>query len=168
MLTGFWYRALPADRVHRHNLYKATLLEIPLVIGRDRLGHPPSPCATPQVPTAVCRCTAAGSTERIWSVDITDGSSTCTMASADTDPSAHRRPKSLKVDRIYSRAAIPAKSKTVLSGSTFRIRPPPGAQDSPRPPSPRRSAANRKIHQQIQSRLPAGRNARQHRPRHHR
>ena len=35
MLTGFWYRALPADRVHRHQLHKATLLEIPLVIGRD-------------------------------------------------------------------------------------------------------------------------------------
>ena len=40
MLTGFWYRALPADRVHRNQLHKATLLEIPLVIGRDRQGHP--------------------------------------------------------------------------------------------------------------------------------
>ena len=40
MLTGFWYRALPADRVHRNRLQKAMLLEIPLVIGRDRLGHP--------------------------------------------------------------------------------------------------------------------------------
>ena len=40
MLTGFWYRALPADCVHRNRLYKATLLEIPLVIGRDRLGQP--------------------------------------------------------------------------------------------------------------------------------
>src|ERR1017187_6444004 len=30
----------PADRVHRNQLYKATLLEIPLVIGRDRLGQP--------------------------------------------------------------------------------------------------------------------------------
>ena len=34
MLTGFWYRALPADRVHRNQLCKATLLELPLVIGR--------------------------------------------------------------------------------------------------------------------------------------
>jgi phenylpropionate dioxygenase-like ring-hydroxylating dioxygenase large terminal subunit len=40
MLTGFWYRALPADRVAPRQLYKATLLEIPLVIGRDREGHP--------------------------------------------------------------------------------------------------------------------------------
>ena len=40
MLTGFWYRAIPADRVHRNQLHKATLLEIPLVIGRDRIGKP--------------------------------------------------------------------------------------------------------------------------------
>ena len=40
MLTGFWYRALPADRVHRNQLQKAMLLEIPLVLGRDRQGQP--------------------------------------------------------------------------------------------------------------------------------
>jgi phenylpropionate dioxygenase-like ring-hydroxylating dioxygenase large terminal subunit len=40
MLSGFWYRALPADRVHRNQLHKAMLLEIPLVIGRDRAGRP--------------------------------------------------------------------------------------------------------------------------------
>ena len=40
MLTGFWYRALPGDRVHRNQLHKAMLLEIPLVIGRDRRGQP--------------------------------------------------------------------------------------------------------------------------------
>jgi len=40
MLTGFWYRALPADRVHRNQLHKAMLLEIPLVVGRDRGGRP--------------------------------------------------------------------------------------------------------------------------------
>src|SRR5579862_2206944 len=39
MLTGFWYRALPADQVHRNQVQKATLLEIPLVIGRDRAGR---------------------------------------------------------------------------------------------------------------------------------
>jgi phenylpropionate dioxygenase-like ring-hydroxylating dioxygenase large terminal subunit len=37
MLTGFWYRALPAGHVKRGQLYKAMLLEIPLVIGRDSL-----------------------------------------------------------------------------------------------------------------------------------
>src|SRR5712671_4312275 len=40
MLTGFWYRALPADRVHRNQLHKAMLLEIPLVLGRDRADCP--------------------------------------------------------------------------------------------------------------------------------
>jgi phenylpropionate dioxygenase-like ring-hydroxylating dioxygenase large terminal subunit len=40
MLTGFWYRALPADRVHRNQLRPAMLLEIPLVLGRDRSGRP--------------------------------------------------------------------------------------------------------------------------------
>ena len=25
MLTGFWYRALPADHVHRNQLHKATV-----------------------------------------------------------------------------------------------------------------------------------------------
>jgi len=40
MLTGFWYRAMPADRVDRHQLYKALLLEIPLVLGRDQAGQP--------------------------------------------------------------------------------------------------------------------------------
>jgi phenylpropionate dioxygenase-like ring-hydroxylating dioxygenase large terminal subunit len=39
MLTGFWYRALPADRVQRNHLHKAMLLELPLVVGRDREGR---------------------------------------------------------------------------------------------------------------------------------
>ncbi len=39
MLTGFWYRALPADRVGRGQLRQAMLLEVPLVIGRDRSGR---------------------------------------------------------------------------------------------------------------------------------
>jgi len=40
MLPGFWYRAFPADRVVRNQLHPATLLEIPLVVGRDRQGRP--------------------------------------------------------------------------------------------------------------------------------
>jgi phenylpropionate dioxygenase-like ring-hydroxylating dioxygenase large terminal subunit len=40
MLFGFWYRALPAELVSRNRLKKTTLLEIPLVIGRDRQGRP--------------------------------------------------------------------------------------------------------------------------------
>jgi phenylpropionate dioxygenase-like ring-hydroxylating dioxygenase large terminal subunit len=38
MLTGFWYRALPSEKVDDGELQKAMLLEIPLVIGRDRSG----------------------------------------------------------------------------------------------------------------------------------
>jgi phenylpropionate dioxygenase-like ring-hydroxylating dioxygenase large terminal subunit len=39
MLFGFWYRALPGDRVPRRQLIKTTLLEVPLVIGRDARGR---------------------------------------------------------------------------------------------------------------------------------
>lgn len=39
MLTGFWYRALPGDRVGRNRMRSAMLLEVPLVIGRDREGR---------------------------------------------------------------------------------------------------------------------------------
>jgi phenylpropionate dioxygenase-like ring-hydroxylating dioxygenase large terminal subunit len=40
MLTGFWYRTLLSNHVKRGQLHKAMLLEIPLVIGRERGGHP--------------------------------------------------------------------------------------------------------------------------------
>jgi phenylpropionate dioxygenase-like ring-hydroxylating dioxygenase large terminal subunit len=40
MLYGFWYRALPSEQVAHDHLHKAMLLEIPLVIGRDRQGNP--------------------------------------------------------------------------------------------------------------------------------
>jgi phenylpropionate dioxygenase-like ring-hydroxylating dioxygenase large terminal subunit len=40
MLHGFWYRALPSGEVSRSRLRKAMLLEMPLVIGRDRAGKP--------------------------------------------------------------------------------------------------------------------------------
>jgi phenylpropionate dioxygenase-like ring-hydroxylating dioxygenase large terminal subunit len=38
LLFGFWYRALPGDRVLRRQLVKTMLLEIPMVIGRDAQG----------------------------------------------------------------------------------------------------------------------------------
>jgi phenylpropionate dioxygenase-like ring-hydroxylating dioxygenase large terminal subunit len=40
MLPGFWYRALPGDAVFRERLERATLLETPLVIGRDAQNRP--------------------------------------------------------------------------------------------------------------------------------
>lgn len=39
MLYGFWYRALPSNRVRRNRLRKSMLLENPLVIGRDSEGR---------------------------------------------------------------------------------------------------------------------------------
>ncbi len=40
MLFGFWYRALPSERVGRGKLVKAMLLEVPLVIGRSKDRRP--------------------------------------------------------------------------------------------------------------------------------
>jgi phenylpropionate dioxygenase-like ring-hydroxylating dioxygenase large terminal subunit len=40
MLHGFWYRALPSGGLSGDGLQKTTLLEIPLVLGRDRDGRP--------------------------------------------------------------------------------------------------------------------------------
>jgi phenylpropionate dioxygenase-like ring-hydroxylating dioxygenase large terminal subunit len=39
MLFGFWYRAVPSDQLRRDVLHQATLLETPLVLGRDRDGR---------------------------------------------------------------------------------------------------------------------------------
>src|SRR6185437_13467599 len=39
MLYGFWYRAQRIHEVQRNQLRKATLLELPLVIGRDQEGR---------------------------------------------------------------------------------------------------------------------------------
>jgi len=39
MLFGFWYRALPSKRLVRNRLHQATLLETPLVLGRDQQGR---------------------------------------------------------------------------------------------------------------------------------
>jgi phenylpropionate dioxygenase-like ring-hydroxylating dioxygenase large terminal subunit len=40
MLYGFWYRAMPCSQLSDGRLHKATLLELPLVVGRDREGRP--------------------------------------------------------------------------------------------------------------------------------
>jgi phenylpropionate dioxygenase-like ring-hydroxylating dioxygenase large terminal subunit len=39
MLFGFWYRALPSDKLSRNRMKTVMLLEIPLVVGRDRAGR---------------------------------------------------------------------------------------------------------------------------------
>ena len=40
MLWGFWYPALRSDEVRGPKLARATLLEVPLVLGRDAAGNP--------------------------------------------------------------------------------------------------------------------------------
>jgi len=40
MLYGFWYRVMPSGDLKRNRLHKATLLETPLVLGRDREEKP--------------------------------------------------------------------------------------------------------------------------------
>ena len=39
MLFGFWYRALPSEKLGKTKMVKTMLLEQPLVIGRDRVGE---------------------------------------------------------------------------------------------------------------------------------
>ena len=99
MLTGFWYRVLPADRVQRNQLHKAMLLEIPLVLG-----------ARPGRPAFALRdsCPHRGMPLNCGKFDgenldavTTAGSSTFMTASAS--PFLHSPPvRNLKVDRIYA------------------------------------------------------------------
>src|ERR1700690_140302 len=79
MLYGFWYRALPSREVSRNRLQKATLLETPLVIGRDRGGEP---FALRDGRTGVCRFPVAGLMVKIWSAATMVGSSMPTPDSA--------------------------------------------------------------------------------------
>jgi phenylpropionate dioxygenase-like ring-hydroxylating dioxygenase large terminal subunit len=98
MLTGFWYRALPADRVPRNRLVKATLLEIPLVVGRDRQGkafvlrdacpHRGMPLNSGQFDGANVECPYHG-----WKYDAHSGQ--CVQIPSLTAD------QKLRVDRIY-------------------------------------------------------------------
>lgn len=99
MLTGFWYRALPSDRVHRGQLHRATLLEIPLVISRDRAGRPfalRDACPHRGMPLSCGRfdgenleCSYHG-----WQFDVHNGQ--CQLIPSLTSD------QTLKVERIYA------------------------------------------------------------------
>jgi phenylpropionate dioxygenase-like ring-hydroxylating dioxygenase large terminal subunit len=99
MLTGFWYRALPADRVHRNRLCKALLLEIPLVVGRDGKGgafvmrdscpHRGMPLHSGKFDGENIECPYHG-----WRFDVHDGQCQA-IPSLTAD-------QNLKVDRIYA------------------------------------------------------------------
>ncbi len=99
MLTGFWYRALPADHIYRNQLRKAMLLEIPLVVGRDRQGQPFALCdACPHRGMPLhcghfdgenLECSYHG-----WQFDVHNGQ--CQLIPSLTSD------QNMKVDRIYA------------------------------------------------------------------
>lgn len=99
MLTGFWYRALPSDKVSRTSLQKATLLEIPLVIGRDASGkafalrdacpHRGMPLSSGHFDGRQVECSYHG-----WRFDGQSGQ--CQLVPSLTSD------QNLKIDRIYA------------------------------------------------------------------
>lgn len=99
MLFGFWYRALPSELVSRGRLKKATLLEIPLVIGRDRQGrafalrdacpHRGMPLSCGWFDGQQVECSYHG-----WKFDAHSGQ--CQLIPSLTSD------QTLKVDRIYA------------------------------------------------------------------
>jgi phenylpropionate dioxygenase-like ring-hydroxylating dioxygenase large terminal subunit len=99
MLTGFWYRALPSEKVKTGRLHKAMLLEIPLVIGRDRNGrafalrdacpHRGMPLSCGRLDGDEVECSYHG-----WKFDAPTGQ--CRLIPSLTSD------QNLKVDRIYA------------------------------------------------------------------
>jgi phenylpropionate dioxygenase-like ring-hydroxylating dioxygenase large terminal subunit len=99
MLTGFWYRALPVDRVGRGRLRQAMLLEVPLIIGRDRSGrafalrdacpHRGMPLHCGKFDGENVECSYHG-----WQFDAHNGQ--CQLIPSLTSD------QNLKVDRIYA------------------------------------------------------------------
>ena len=101
LLHGFWYRALPSDRVSRHKLQKTLLLGIPLVVGRDAGGkafalrdscpHRGIPLSDGQFDGAQIECCYHG-----WKFDCHSGQ--CTAIPSLTAEQAQK----IRVDRIYA------------------------------------------------------------------
>ena len=99
MLTGFWYRALPSEQVTRGQIQKATLLEIPLVVGRDRSGkafalrdacpHRGMPLSCGQFDGEQIECSYHG-----WRFDAQSGQ--CRVSPSLTAD------QNFKVDRVYA------------------------------------------------------------------
>jgi len=99
MLFGFWYRALPSDQLPRNRLHKTTLLETPLVIGRDIHGkafalrdacpHRGMPLSCGRLDTTQIECNYHG-----WKFDVHSGQ--CQLIPSLTSD------QTLRVDRIYA------------------------------------------------------------------
>src|SRR5258708_860380 len=101
LLYGFWYRALPGDRVGRSAMAKALLLGVQLVVGRDANGkafalrdscpHRGIPLSDGQFDGAQVECCYHG-----WKFDCHSGQ--CTAIPSLTED----QEKKLRLDRIYA------------------------------------------------------------------
>ncbi len=139
-------------------LYKATLLETPLVIGRDRLGQPfalRDACPHRGMPLHCGRfdgenleCGYHG-----WQFDVHNGQ--CQLIPSLTAD------QKLKVDRIYA-GSYPCEEQDDFIWVYIPDPAPPGAGFAPPPEAPDPAPQIEKFSWQVQTRLPAGRNARQH------
>ena len=99
MLTGFWYRAHPSEKVKHGKLQKAMLLEIPLGLGRDRNGrsfalrdacpHRGMPLSCGRFDGEQVECSYHG-----WKFDALGGQ--CRLVPSLTAD------QNIKVDRIYA------------------------------------------------------------------
>ena len=103
MLRGFWYRALPGAQVRKGELHRSTLLELPLVVGRDSQGRPfalHDACPHRGMPLSCgafdgqqVECSYHG-----WRFDARSGQ--CQLIPSLTD--GQTRDQKLRVDRIYA------------------------------------------------------------------
>ena len=111
LLHGFWYRALPCGEVSRSRLQKAMLLEMPLVIGRDRQGrafalrdacpHRGMPLSCGRFDGNEVECSYHG-----WRFDAHTGQ--CRLIPSLTSD------QDLKVDRIYAGSYACAESNSYV------------------------------------------------------
>jgi len=127
MLYGFWYRALPGERVSPGVLEKAVLLETPLVIGRDADDRPfalHDACPHRGMPLSCgsfdgkqLECSYHG-----WKFDAHSGQ--CQLIPSLTAD------QKLKVDRIYA-GSYPCEEHDGFIWVFLPEPPPPGAGFSP-------------------------------------
>ena len=144
MLFGFWYRALPSGQVTRIRLQKATLLETPLVLGRDAQGRPfalHDACPHRGMPLSCGRfdgqnveCSYHG-----WKFDAHGGQ--CQLIPSLTSD------QNLKVDRIYAGAYACEEHDDYIW--VFIPEPKPQARVSPKPPSRHSPCLSSEVQRQI-------------------
>ena len=100
MLHGFWYRALPSERVRRNRPEKADAARNPTGFRARSARSGPSHCRMP-ARIGACRFPADTLMARRWNATITAGASRRRTAQCQLIPSLTADQKS-KVDRIYA------------------------------------------------------------------